>query len=393
MPTRFFSMVMACWVGAAWGQAVLTPEDRNLATQARILRGEGAAWTVPVNAHADAARSEATQLMRELERAQVGPVARPEGRGSSRPAGRVLAFASGSLGEAALDDLFALASSHPEVVVVFRGVADEARFAQSVMALQQRAAAYTPVAPVMIDPTLFRDHGVSQVPTLILLAEDQQTAVARVAGLSHPRWLLDKVNFGETGDFGVRGPVEPIMERDLIEVMQDRMAGIDWAARKDQAIARFWSGQSFITLPRANRARTRRLDPSIALTADLLDADGTVLVPRGTRINPLDSRPFTQALVVFDPLDAEQVAQVERRLPELAQHVSRVTLIVTRLDRADGWGSYQRVTDHFDAPVFKLTPEIQSRFELACVPSIVTAEDRHFVVEELAQSEERTDVP
>ena len=183
-------MVMACWVGAAWGQAVLTPEDRNLATQARILRGEGAAWTVPVNAHADAARSEATQLMRELERAQVGPVARPEGRGSSRPAGRVLAFASGSLGEAALDDLFALASSHPEVVVVFRGVADEARFAQSVMALQQRAAAYTPVAPVMIDPTLFRDHGVSQVPTLILLAEDQQTAVARVAGLSHPRWLL-----------------------------------------------------------------------------------------------------------------------------------------------------------------------------------------------------------
>ncbi len=92
-------------------------------------------------------------------------------------------------------------------------------------------------------------------------------------------------------------------------------------------------------------------------------------------------------MVVFDPLDKKQIALVDKRLSELSSRYSKVTLIVTQFDKANGWESYKSVTDHYDAPVFKLTSDVVSRFNLENIPSIVTAENREFIVEELAIDE------
>jgi conjugal transfer pilus assembly protein TraW len=208
---------------------------------------------------------------------------------------------------------------------------------------------------------------------------------ARVSGLTEPDWLLRQVKEGAIArDFGVKGSVEEIAERDLVEVLQEKVAAIDWEEKKQQVIERFWEKQRFLELPRARRSRTRTLDPSILISDHIRDGNGNVLVAQGTLINPLELRPFTQALVIFDPLDPLQVSLVDQRLAGLKQQYPRITLIVTRFARDKGWDSYTKITDHFDAEVFILTPDIQSRFELEVTPSIVTAEQNRFVIEELA---------
>ncbi|MBZ3672433.1 hypothetical protein JT305_10545 [Salmonella enterica subsp. enterica serovar Senftenberg] len=110
------------------------------------------------------------------------------------------------------------------------------------------------------------------------------------------------------------------------------------------------------------------------ITSDISTPDGTVLLTRVT-INPLcdpkevckhGTRPFTQAVVVFDPLDKKQMELLAKKLPEikLEPGVQRITYIATEFDKDKGWDSYKSVTDNFDAPVYLLTPDLITRFEL-----------------------------
>jgi conjugal transfer pilus assembly protein TraW len=168
-------------------------------------------------------------------------------------------------------------------------------------------------------------------------------------------------------------------------VMKARLARIDWDAKKQQAKARFWQQQRFITLPRATQPRRRMIDPTITVTQDIQASDGTVIVRQGTQINPLEVRPFTQAVVVFDPLDKGQVAWLTKTIPQLKQRsgVQQLTFIATRFDREQGWDSYKHTLDAVNAPVYLLTPDVTERFGLAVTPSVITAQGKkRFIVEE-----------
>ncbi|TDX26798.1 glycyl-tRNA synthetase beta chain [Modicisalibacter xianhensis] len=306
---------------------------------------------------------------------------------------KTLVFASLSLDGQGLDDLLEAASQMPETAVVFRGLPDGMKFSEGIAWLQQMAAQYDPMPNIMLDPTLFRRHNIQSVPTIVMLdapsSNDsaKRAEVARVAGLTDPHWLAERVERGQGGDLGNKGPLAPVEERDLIEVMQERVMAIDWEAKKEQAIERFWSNQNFLWLPTANQPRTRRIDPRVYVTEDITDAEGQVLVAQGTYINPLDLRPFTQAVVVFDPLDRKQVELLDEMLPEIAKRegVQSTTLIATQFDSLDGWDSYRSVTDHFEAPVYLLTPDIVQRFEIERLPSVITSDGKAFVVEELTK--------
>ena len=382
--TLFFSVLSS--VGQA--ESILSPQDKAIAKDAKSIRLLSKDWTIPVNKHSQYGKEEARLAFDDFEKQQseiLQSTAPPE---KKKPGGRILVFASTSLGESSLEDLFSMASDHTEAVVVFRGVMDVKNFAKSIMSIQEFAGRQSPVTNTALDPTLFKKFNVTSVPTIIYLDEQQETEIARVVGLSNPKWLLDRVKHGEKGNMGIRGPVEDIAERDLIEVMKEKMAAVDWAEKKEKAVNNFWNKQQFIHLPRAKKHNVKHIDPTIMITADIKDAEGNIIVPRGHQINPLDLKAFSQAVVVFDPLDTKQIALVDKRLAELNSRYSKVTLIVTQFDQAKGWKSYKSITDHYDAPVFKLTSDIVSRFNLENIPSIVTAENQEFIVEELAMDEE-----
>ncbi len=291
-----------------------------------------------------------------------------------------------------------------EATAVFRGVPDGMSLGQGIAAIRRLAAGKDPPPAIVIDPTLFRAYDIGAVPSVVIVAaqagsEEKPRPVARVAGLADPRWLLRAVEGGETGDLGIRGPLAAIAEADPITVAGRRLAAIDWEEKKRGAIARFWAGQRFNELPPAKKARTREIDPSVTITRDIVTTDGAVLAHAGEVVDPLCTgkekcapgrRRFTEAVVVFDPLDARQVKTLSRALPVIRREpgVRRVTWIATRLDREKGWDGYREVTAQVDAPVYLLTAEIVSRFALEHTPSVITARGGKFLIRELAAEEQ-----
>ncbi|MBX2808181.1 MAG: conjugal transfer protein TraW [Cellvibrionaceae bacterium] len=378
---RFCLWPLAClWISAAHSDNPL-PEDRQIAEMAEKIRAEAKQWDIPTNRYQAQAQKEAEQLMKQLDSRHkdvLGELPQVD-----QAPGRVLFFASLSLGTEGLDDLLYEASVTEDAVVVFRGVRDIDKFTESLFEIQRLSNTQSPVANVIIDPTLFRKHQIAQVPTIVYLNKDSGQEQARVAGLSSAKWLLARVAADKRGDFGTKGPLETILERDLIEAIKEKVAAVDWEKKKQEAIKRFWTKQHFLELPKAPRARRREIDPSILIYEDMVDAEGTIIHPAGTVINPLDLQTFDQALLVFNPLDSKQVELVQRRLQQIAGQYTQITLIVTTLDADDGWASYKKITDTLDAPVYKLTSDVLSRFALEYVPALVTANRDRFIVEEL----------
>lgn len=308
----------------------------------------------------------------------------------------MLVFASLSLGEQGLSGLLASAAGREDTVVVFRGIPEGENLTQAVSRLQQLAAKHNPMPNIIINPDLFRSYKVDVVPMLISISPDDIPLAGelaqpnvQVAGLSDPGWLDRAIERGEKGDLGFKGPVETILEVDMIEMAKERAAQIDWEQQKENAIANYWHNQNFTKLPRAPKKRMRIFDPSVQITQDIQAPDGTYIARQGDIINPLDIRAFTQAVVIFDPTDKVQVQLVKETLPELKNRpeIGFISFIVTQLDKGDGWESYEQITDLLDEHVTLLTPDVAGRFELEYVPSVITSGGKVFHITELAYKE------
>jgi len=386
------------------GPFVLNEQDKALADRVNELLESSPAPEIKINsAMMEQSQAEAMQLYNEVM-AKNPHLSNMTGKESNKNEGggytehKILVFASLSLGEEGLKTVFESASGQKDVVVVFRGIPEGMNLGEGIMEVQNIAKHFSPIPNVIINPTLFQKHNVTTVPVIVALDAEQAALasmptdkideLARVSGLSDSNWIKREIQEGEKGDFGVKGPMVEILEPDMTEEAKRRVANIDWEEKKRLAQARFWTKQTFNTLPRAPRERIRQLDPSIYISEDITAPDGTIIAAKGDVINPLDIRPFTQAVVVYDPLDKKQVELVKAEVPALLQQpgVNRITYIGTQFDKEDGWKSYKDVTDVFNQPVYLLTPDIRSRFELEYTPSIITAAGRKFVIKELSET-------
>jgi conjugal transfer pilus assembly protein TraW len=291
----------------------------------------------------------------------------------------ITVLVSSSLGDAQLKDIFALAAGRPDVRVAFRGVAKDESLKDFVRRVHALLAGLEPPPDVVIDPKPFRNAHAEVVPLLIATGPDGE--VARVAGLADPAWLRAQVLAGARGDLGVRAPVRSVVEPDMIEEIQRRLAALDLKELRDRALGRFWQRAALETLPVATARRERTVDPTLVAAAAVHAPDGTVLVPAGATTNPLDHLPFTRRLVVFDASDPRQVA-LARTLGR-AGDGRRVVYLTTRSERASAWDGWTAVEDALDAPVYLLTPDVRARFAIERVPSLVEAHGRVFVVTEL----------
>jgi conjugal transfer pilus assembly protein TraW len=287
-------------------------------------------------------------------------------------------FVSRSLGAEALRAVFQAARG-PDVRIVFRGVKPDEPMTEAIRAIQSLLNDLDPLPNVALDPTPFRDAGITAVP--VVVARGAAGELARVSGLSAPDWLRAKVRAGTRGDLGVRGPVVAIGEPDLIEELQRRLAALDPNKMREGAIGRYWQRAAFETLPPVTEARERMIDPTVTASADLVLPDGTPMIHAGDTVNPLEHLPFTQRLVIFDASDPRQV-ETARRLGQTAG-ARRPLYLATALERARGWEGLRTVEDRLDEPVYLLTPDVRTRFALERVPSMVETRGRVFAVTEV----------
>ena len=117
-------------------------------------------------------------------------------------------------------------------------------------------------------------------------------------------------------DYGQRGTVFPVIERDLLEQIHSRLTQMERSGEtarlnedlKRRTIARVNRPDPVAGIVRASEARRWQFDPTITLTADIRGAKGELIHAAGTRVNPLDSVGLRADLLFLDGDDPEQLA-------------------------------------------------------------------------------------
>lgn len=370
------------------GVAPAAAQDGNdaLLDRSRAVLADPQAWVDAGTASPAPAPDPATKAaLQAIAGAPVASVAAPP---SATPRRRCRLFVSQSMPAGELRAVLDLARSHPDLVVVLRGLLPEQTLGQlqrRLQALAGRSPGETGRPAIELDPPRFVADGVGVVPTLVCY--DGEHELGRVAGRIDPDWLVREVAGGRGGDRGTLGEVLPIAEPDLMLVLQQRAAGWDLAALRRDAESRYWQRRETSPLPTATTARVRRIDPSFVVTETLVAPDGRRIATAGDTVNPLLRTPFGQRLVVFDATDPRQCAVVRGLLAGAGAR--RITLVTSRWEATRGLDGLAALSRSLGRPVFLLVPELIERFRLEHVPSVVEADGPHFVVTELLPGDER----
>ena len=168
-----------------------------------------------------------------------------------------------------------------------------------------------------------------------------------------------------TKDLGVVGKTYPIVEPDIILEMKQKMANQE---RLNSAMLRNklrdYKPADLHELPNATKDNQKIVDMTYTLPADLLDADGKIIYPKGFTFNPLDYVTFRRGLVILNGNDREQLRWFEES-PYYENH--QAMLLITD-------GSAYDLISQLQRPVFYLTKDIAIRLQLATVPSVVVQE-------------------
>lgn len=289
-----------------------------------------------------------------------------------------LLFVSFSLGESALKSIFEEAAGRDDVLLVFRGPKPGQKLPALMADLNRLLKGIDPIPNIVIDPTRFQRWSVSSVPDIV--AEHEGKAHLHVRGVSSLSWLDEQLKAGKQGDLGTMGDVGEIAEIDLLEELKRRMAAIDWKQKQQQAIARFWEQQKFEILPTAQADRDRSIDLTITAPRDLTAPNGQLIIRAGQTVNPLDKMPLGLCLMVFDATVPAQVELIRHQSCQNKQ--ARVMYLATSLPRQSGWDSLRRLETALQAPVYLLTPDVRSRFQLQHVPAIVEQSGNRLLVRE-----------
>ena len=118
---------------------------------------------------------------------------------------------------------------------------------------------------------------------------------------------------------------------------------------------------------------SRLIDPTVFYAQPVTTDEGQIVVPAGSRINPLDFMAFSKTLVFFDGRDKAQVNAVHAMVLRDAR-VKPILIAGSWLDIGKAWKRQV---------FFDQKGTLSRRFEIAAVPSIIRQQGRALLLEEI----------
>lgn len=185
---------------------------------------------------------------------------------------------------------------------------------------------------------------------------------------------------GFARDYGQQGALFPVVEADLLSVIQKRLTAMQASGeidRADRQVAERTAAQVRRPVPvpgigHAAEERRWTFDPTITVHADLRDARGRVVVAAGTRVNPLDTVPLRQRLVFLDGDDEGQVAWA----------ISATTALNAKLILVSG-SPFALMKAEQRRFYFDQKGTLTRHFGIRAVPAVVEQQGRTLAVREL----------
>lgn len=242
---------------------------------------------------------------------------------------------------------------------------------------------YTPLdIQVALNPNPFRTFEAGDFGPLLVIVEPDGT-IRRGKGTVSVTEVIRRT--AAEGDAGVLGPLTAFVERNLLDEIQDRIAKLDAAAIKKGAQDRLWSrlSQPQVDLPMATDPEIFELDLSFELTTPMTDQNGQVLIPAGTRFNPMEHMPFTRRVVIFNPEREEELDRVTHHLAGLSSGRENVRLIATHFrtpSTLQAREAQQQLERRFNLPVYLLDRQMLARFAVKKTPTVITGDNHRKLI-------------
>lgn len=178
------------------------------------------------------------------------------------------------------------------------------------------------------------------------------------------------------------GPTYPIAEQNLLDMIAQRLHALEKSgqlhALQEQAIAK---GRAAVANPApvagltpAKAPRTVYFDPTYVLDKNILDAQGHVLFPAGTRTNPLAITSMSRKLMFFDARDPAQAKMARSLLQRDAVRIKPVLVGGSYLELMKQW----KTRIYFDQQ-----GTLVRRFGIRHVPALVYQEGMRLRIDEI----------
>ncbi|WP_114971330.1 type-F conjugative transfer system protein TraW [Rhodoferax ferrireducens] len=194
--------------------------------------------------------------------------------------------------------------------------------------------------------------------------------------------MLTGTSWAYATDLGVIGPTYEISEPHLLKMIEQRLREKERTgelkrleeAAKARGVDAVTNPQPVAGIRTTQAARTFYMDPSFTLDRNILDAQGRLLFPAGTRKNPLEIVSLSKHLLFFDARDRRQV---NRARELLATYQGKVKPILTG-------GSYLDLMKSWRIPVYYDQQGLLTRrFGIHQVPALVSQEGQRLRIDEL----------
>lgn len=190
-------------------------------------------------------------------------------------------------------------------------------------------------------------------------------------------------------DLGRIGPTYPIGEQSALDMVMNKLRQKERSGElkrlQEEGIRR--SLESIRNMPPVEgiatvQARAQRLiDPSVSYARSVTTDDGRVVIPAGTRINPLETISLSKTLVFFDGRDPEQREAVARLVASKGQLQLKPILVA---------GSWLDLTKTWKTQVFfDQQGALSRRFGITAVPAVIRQQGRMLVLDEIPAKELR----
>ena len=183
-------------------------------------------------------------------------------------------------------------------------------------------------------------------------------------------------------DLGTLGPTYGIAEPHLLELiaqrLRDKQRSGELQRLMQEAQARgvesVKSPAPVAGLRTTQSARTFYVDPSFTLERNIVDGQGRLLFPAGTRKNPLEVVSLSKRLLFFDARDGRQVAQARELIERYDGKVKPILTGGSYLDLMKAW----RVPVYYDQQ-----GTLVRRFGIGQVPALVSQEGLRLRIDEV----------
>ncbi|WP_299006909.1 type-F conjugative transfer system protein TraW [uncultured Shewanella sp.] len=206
-------------------------------------------------------------------------------------------------------------------------------------------------------------------------------------------------SFVNAKNIGVVGHVFPIAEIDMLQWIDKRLATYQATGKLDELKENFQNQvketvkrPAPLGLETTVTPRTFTVDPTLILAKDIIDHKGTVIYPKGTRINPFDLATwpklqqssishfsFSKTLIFFNGDDKQQVEWAKRYQEQYPN--KSIKWILTEGEPANTQKQLQ-ARIYFDQQ-----GNITRKLAIQYVPSVVEQKDTLWQVQEIDVSD------